>query len=148
MWSSEGTAENLASLLSSGQCDQSSYILTDTSLKWIRESSFALPRMWYKRSFNGEQFRKKFGFACCLELSSNNCNWSSSLYSSKRIEKKDTPGQNHFDINIRTIIAFREMGKGHSGLETFYAIMNMPPLMNIKAFNNMHPKVSNTYINI
>ena len=32
-------------------------------------------------------------------------NWPSSLSSSKEIEKKDTPGQNPFDINIRTIIA-------------------------------------------
>ena len=65
---------------------------------------------------------KKYGLACCLELFCNNCNWSSSLYSNKEIEKKDIPGRNPLDINIRTIIAFLEMGKGHSGLETFCAV--------------------------
>ena len=33
---------------------------------------------------------KKFELACCLELSCNNCNWPSLLYSSKEIETKDT----------------------------------------------------------
>ena len=51
---------------------------------------------------------KKLGVACFLEMSCNHCNWSSSLYSRKEIEKNDTPGRNPFDINIRTIIAFRK----------------------------------------
>ena len=28
-------------------------------------------------------------------------------------------GNNPFDINLRTIIAFREIGKGYAGLESF-----------------------------
>ena len=72
--------------------------------------------------------QKKFGLACSLEY----CviiivyNWSSSLSSSKEIEKKDTPGQNPFDINIRTISfsSYHEIGKGHSGLESFCGIMH------------------------
>ena len=56
-------------------------------------------------------FKKKFGVAyCSLEY----CviiiiNWSLTLSSSIKIEKKDTPGQNPFDINIRTLIAFHHM---------------------------------------
>ena len=41
------TAENLPSSLLSGQCDQWSFILMDTSasIKWTNESSFIFSRM-------------------------------------------------------------------------------------------------------
>ena len=68
-----------------------------------------------QRNFNRKQFQKKFGLACILEY----CvviiiyNWSLPLSSSKEIEKKDTLGQNPFDITIRTIIAFHHMKLGN-----------------------------------
>ena len=52
-------------------------------------------------------------------MSCKHCNWLSELYSSREIEQNNTPGSNPFDINIRTIMAFREIGKGYSALETF-----------------------------
>ena len=66
-----------------------------------------------KRKFNLNNFEKKFGLACSLEY----CvviivyNLSSSLSSSKEIEKNNTPAQNPFDINIRTMIAFHHIMK-------------------------------------
>ena len=39
-------------------------------------------------------------------------------------------GKVPYDINIRTISAFREMGKGHVDIETFCGYINMPPPMN------------------
>ena len=38
-------------------------------------------------------------------------------------------GNNPFDINLRTIIAFREIGKGYAGLKSFRGFMNMLPPM-------------------
>ena len=70
-------------------------------------------------------------------MSCNHCNWSSKLYLSREIEQNNTPGRNQFDINIRTIRAFREIRKGCSALETFFGIMNMPAPMNVKAFHEM-----------
>ena len=32
-----------------------------------------------------------------------------------------------YDVNVRSIIAFRQIGKGVSHIETFNRIMNMPP---------------------
>ena len=40
-----------------------------------------------------------------------------------------------FDINLRSCIAFREMGKGLTGMETLCTIMNCPPPMNLEAYN-------------
>ena len=47
------------------------------------------------------------------------------LFSSKKIEKKDTLGQNPFDINIdiNNSLWSYEIGEGHSKLETFCWIM-------------------------
>ena len=61
--------------------------------------------------------RKQFGLACSLEYYFVIIvyNWSSSLSSSKEIEKKDTLGQNTFDINIRTLIAFHPIMKLEKG---------------------------------
>ena len=39
-------------------------------------------------------------------------------------------------MNLRSIIAFREMEKGYVGLETFCGYMNMPPPMAEVAYNN------------
>ena len=75
---------------------------------------------------------KQLGLACNLVISCNRCIWSSELYSSREIEQNKTPGRNPFDINIRTIMVFREIGKGYSALETFCGITNMPaPPMNV-----------------
>ena len=69
--------------------------------------------------------------------------WSKSFFTSKEVER-DGRGANPFDINIRAILAFREIGKGHAGIETFCGLMNMPPPMTEATFNNiitksMHP---------
>ena len=44
-------------------------------------------------------------------------------------EKADGRGSKLFDVNLRTISAFREIEKGHGGIETFCGCMNMPPPM-------------------
>ena len=90
---------------------------------------------------------KKLGLACNLVMSCNRCNWSSELYSSREIEQNNAPGRNPFDINIRTM-AFREIGKGYSALETFCGIMNMPAPMNVKAFNEMQLKIADAYLKV
>ena len=45
------------------------------------------------------------------------------------VRLEDEPAADPFDIDLRAIMAFREIGKGHSGLETFCGYMNMPPPM-------------------
>ena len=51
-------------------------------------------------------------------------------------------------INIRSILAFREIGKGHSAIETFCGLKNMPPSMTSKTYEetieNMHPVYSDS----
>ena len=58
------------------------------------------------------EFKKKKGLANCLTLSCSNCEWTYSTYTSRSIEKPSVPGMNAFDINVRSVVAFREIGKG------------------------------------
>ena len=59
--------------------------------------------------------------------------------------KSDNPGASPFEINYKAIIVMREIGKGFTGLSNFCGFMNLPPPMNVKAFNDMQEKIASTY---
>ena len=88
---------------------------------------------------------KKQGLAHFIKIScpSDSCLWNKSFYTSDKV-KRDGRGADPFDVNLRVIMAFREIGKGHSGLETFCGYMNMPPPMAETTYNEtvkfmLHP---------
>ena len=58
-----------------------------------------------------------------IKCRSVSCRWSRSFFSSI------ANGSKPFDVNLRIILAFREIGKGHAGIETFFVCMNMPTPM-------------------
>ena len=68
-------------------------------------------------------FSSKKGLAQKLTVSCEDCNWSYSTYLSTSIKTE----QSSYDVNVQSIIAFREIGRGLSHIETFNQIMNMPP---------------------
>ena len=53
------------------------------------------------------------------------CEWQTNIFTSKKI-----PTSRAFDINLRSIIAFRENGKGYTGLESVCSYLNLVPPMN------------------
>lgn len=67
---------------------------------------------------------KKKGFAQEIMLECT-CLWTHTVFSIPRI--KD--GKSSFDINLRTVMAFREIGKGLTSIETFCRLMNTTPPM-------------------
>ena len=62
---------------------------------------------------------------------------------------RDGRGSKPFDLNLRTILAFREIGKGHAGIKMFCGCMNMPPPMTELTYkhnkNNNAPNLSWSY---
>jgi len=58
---------------------------------------------------------KKMGFAQHVSLTCGKCKWSYETFTSKQFKtpESDTRGAKSFDINYRSIIAFREIGRGH-----------------------------------
>ena len=63
------------------------------------------------------------------------CGNKQNFFSSKRIDP-DT-ATSSFDINLRTVICFRELGLGHSAVENFSRHMNMPPPLTKFGYENI-----------
>ena len=89
--------------------------------------------------------RKRMGYALNFQLSCNKCQWKHELYTSPTIDNDSTPGLNSFCINVQTVLAFREIGKGHEPLKTFNSCMNMPQPMTAKSFAAVNEKLSIAY---
>ena len=53
-----------------------------------------------------------------------------------------------FDINVRSMISFREIGKGHSAMERVFGLMNFVPIMNFDSYNKVSTNVACSYSNV
>ena len=90
------------------------------------------------------KLKEKCGLACKLILTCCHCNWSEDYYTSKKLHTTKA-GRKPFDINYRTVVAFRENGKGHSAIESGCGIMNLSPPMNKTAFKRIMVHLYNSY---
>jgi len=75
------------------------------------------------------------------------CGWSHRFGSSPEISLpvKDSRGAKTQEVNLRTMMAFREIGKGHEDMKTFTAFMNMPPPMHHKTYNELNSVLLDAY---
>ena len=64
---------------------------------------------------------KKNGFShhIVLQCKSTECDWKYCFNTSKK------QGHSH-EVNVRAVLAFREIGRGHTAMTTFSKVMNMP----------------------
>ena len=62
---------------------------------------------------------KKNGYSHYIVCKSTECDWKYCFNTSKK------QGHSH-EINVRAVLAFREIGRGHNAMTTFSKIMNMP----------------------
>lgn len=83
----------------------------------------------------GENYAKKYGLCSELFVSCKNCNYQHDFYTSNKCGKI-------FDINNRSVYTFRTLGHGHSGLEKFTALMNMPSCMTANNYNKLATNIS------
>ena len=93
---------------------------------------------------------QKYGLCHKFELKCI-CSWSTTTTTSKQVVPNTaTPGsgRNPFDVNDRAIVAFREIGKGFSGMERFCGIMNMMPPMSKTTFNDKQSKIHDAYVSV
>ena len=68
----------------------------------------------------------RLGLASKLILLCNNCQTNVSFFTSKECSlSTGTQGRNLFEPNVRAVIAFREIGKGHEAISNFSQCMNM-----------------------
>ena len=68
----------------------------------------------------------RMGYAHKLSVLCQNCGYEKTEYSSKQANNNTkNQGRRKFDINIRTVIAFREIGKGLDGIQNTARCLNM-----------------------
>ena len=87
--------------------------------------------------------REKFGLCCKLLLSCDKCDQSGHFYTRKQLPNRT--GRKPFDINLRTVAAFREIGKGHSDIESVCDFMNLCSPMNINAYKKTEAVLYHKY---
>ena len=67
----------------------------------------------------------RMGFANKFKIHCYNCSRESQRYLSKQCYMKEGQGRNFYEVNVRMVMAFREIGKGHHGLENFARCANI-----------------------
>ena len=126
--------------------DDSGYLIMDTGILFpILNELVKCPRCGFSVE-TAHMVDKKQRLAHFIKIScrSVSCLWNKSFYTSDKV-KRDGRGADPFDVGLLAIMAFREIGKGHSGLETFCGYMNMPPTMTETTYDEtvkfmFHPK--------
>ena len=127
------------------ECKAGHYVFMDTGILFpLLNELVKCPRCGFSVETNN-MLQEKQGHAQLLKISccSISCRWEKSFYTSERV-KNSGRGAKPFDINLRTIMAFREIGRGHAAMNTFCGYMNMPPPMAEITFNEtvksrLHP---------
>ena len=81
-----------------------------------------------------------------INCSSEICDWSKRVATSDYIDKDVGSAQNPYVINLGSVVASREMGKGHRAMETFCGFMNMPPPMTKKSCHKCIDDIHSLYM--
>ena len=77
--------------------------------------------------------KKKHGFAHYIVLQCVECEWKYCFFTSQ----KQGPS---YEMNVRAVLAFREIGRGHKAMVTFTKVMNMPPPPTSRNFTKIQNK--------
>ena len=69
-----------------------------------------------------EDSSKKYGLYSSLYLKCMKCGFKNDFFTSEKVGRS-------FEINQRIVYSMRFLGQGNKSIETFYALMNIPPSM-------------------
>ena len=61
----------------------------------------------------------------CLEFKCTKCEWRKCIYTTKEV-KNGNHGTPSYEVNYLSIIAMREIGRGHTSLLALPGVMNLP----------------------
>lgn len=88
--------------------------------------------------------REKMGLSQKLSVFCTSCDWKKQLFSSPQVVD-GKKGNNRHEVNLRTVMAFREIGKGYASIVQFCSVMNMPPPFNKKVYNRINELLHEAY---
>ena len=92
---------------------------------------------------------KRMELCNTLDLKCIACNWNYSLETSYQSSKLNSrTGRKFYDVNIQSVIDFREIGKGLEGISSFCCSMNMPPPLTKKSYNRINDVLHQLYCEV
>ena len=84
-----------------------------------------------------------------IDLKCIDCNWDYSLETSYQLSKLNSKiGRKFYGINIQSVIAFCEIGKGLEDISSFCRSMNMPPPLAKKPYNRINDVLHQLYCKV
>ena len=91
--------------------------------------------------------KKRQGFSQKFYLECKDCAWCHAFYSSPEFvsPRKDARGKNPFEVNVRSVIAFQEIGKGNETMCTFTTMMNIPPTLSHQSSSDINLSLYKIY---
>ncbi len=93
-----------------------------------------------------DNLENRMGLSHKLTVKCTSCNWNIARYSSNTTKLGAQGGRPFFKSNSRVVTAFREIGKGHEGIQSFARIMNMHGISN-PAYINIKDDLTAAYQN-
>ncbi len=88
----------------------------------------------------------RMGFANKLKFCCTSCSWVRQWYLSEECASKEGRGRNFYEVNVRMVTAFREIGKGHNSIENFARCMNMHGISK-SSYLNLYEDLYDAYEN-
>ena len=113
-------------------------------LKGIIDDTFKCPECNESVSTRTDKTRKR-GCSLCIELKCRSCFWKKDFFTSPSVEQPSSPGKSGFEINLRFVMAFREIGKGHEAMKNFCQCLNLPSPMAYNAYQAINEKLLVAY---
>lgn len=88
---------------------------------------------------------KRQGFSYLLFFKCHTCLFEDSVFSSELSQMRPVRGRPMHNVNVQTVLSFREMGKGYQSIQLFSTLMNMPPPLSRPAYNRINDILHVTY---
>lgn len=117
------------------------YRIVDLSVLQLMIQCVACPNCYSISLYIEEDDSKKKGLSSFLSINCMECDFSTSTFTSKLTEEGNKPGRSSFDINVRSVYAFRSIGIGYKGLNKFCGLMNMPAPMTSMNYDKISDKL-------
>jgi len=91
---------------------------------------------------------KKLGLSICYVIQCPTCVWEHEFTTSNLANEEQKGSRSKMEVNIRTVMAFRNLGIGYEGLENFCMQMNMHKPMTRNNYGKVIDSLHDVYLEI
>ena len=90
---------------------------------------------------------EKMGRAQFFAIACTECDWRINFFSSKEVTKSNnSQGRKLYEVNRKTLVAFKENGLGFNDIKTFCCFMNIPEPMAQTTYDEINSELHNAYV--